>query len=403
MNIPFLFFALFLGFITGLLCLWLIFWIQERKKQPQNDAFAQILERLLGIEKIREVMPEFFTNFTSLREKLEHLEKVQTIIGQGVGKFGETISKTEGELKEKLNAAFNTQNKGQIENTEKLSTLLNNSLKEVGSIKQQLQESVVPKSKDILENVESIRKVMIGSKTKGKAGENFFESYFSFLPVPWQVKNFKVQGGVVEFGLRLHTRLVVPIDCKWPDNKIIQKLNEKEGEEDEEGGWDIDKEIQTNVEKMAKGIKKYIDPHLTTDFGIIALPDGIFRHSYSLSAKLYEDKILLLSFSAAVPFLVFLRQFFENYSQSINIEKLQNSLAQLEQITKEIAEMLINELPKRLSKVQDSIHQLTSYNSKLQAVQNNLKSFSAMETNNPPKKVENPVVFQPEPILHKEI
>ena len=56
--------------------------------------------------------------------------------------------------------------------------------------------------------------VIAGSKSNS-AGEALLEVPFSQLPAEWQVRNYHVQGGVVEFSLRAQ-QLVLPIDSKLP-------------------------------------------------------------------------------------------------------------------------------------------------------------------------------------------
>ena len=50
------------------------------------------------------------------------------------------------------------------------------------------------------------------------------EAMFSRLPAEWQVYDFRVAGGVVEFGLRLPNNLVLPIDHKWPAVDLLDRL-----------------------------------------------------------------------------------------------------------------------------------------------------------------------------------
>jgi DNA recombination protein RmuC len=47
---------------------------------------------------------------------------------------------------------------------------------------------------------------------------------FGKLPAEWQVRDFKISGKVVEFGLRLPNDLILPIDSKWTATHLLEKF-----------------------------------------------------------------------------------------------------------------------------------------------------------------------------------
>src|SRR5438093_8764243 len=58
--------------------------------------------------------------------------------------------------------------------------------------------------------------VLAGSQRAGRAGENVLREAFAHLPPAMLVRDFRVNGRVVEFGLVLPDGTRLPIDSKWP-------------------------------------------------------------------------------------------------------------------------------------------------------------------------------------------
>ena len=91
----------------------------------------------------------------------------------------------------------------------------------------ELRSSAAARQDVELETRKSIRRVeavVAGTNTRDAIGENIIEAISSGLPAEWQVYDFRVAGGVVEFGLRSPNNLVLPIDHKWPAVDLLDGL-----------------------------------------------------------------------------------------------------------------------------------------------------------------------------------
>jgi DNA recombination protein RmuC len=82
------------------------------------------------------------------------------------------------------------------------------------------------------ENREVVRRlatVLAGGNTKGRAGEHVLREHLGQLPPSMLASDFRVNGKVVEFGLRLPDGRRLPIDSKW---SAVAELEAMEAEED---------------------------------------------------------------------------------------------------------------------------------------------------------------------------
>jgi DNA recombination protein RmuC len=208
----------------------------------------------------------------------------------------------------------------------------------VSSIQQELAElqaytKAYTRARQDLERqtAESIRRletVIAGTQTKGAAGENILEAVFANLPPEWQVRNFRVGDKSVEFGLRLPNNLVLPIDSKWPATHLLEQFMDAEEPEEQQK---LKSQIEKAVLDKAKEVRKYIDPNVTVNFGIAAVPDAVYDLSTGVQADVFQLNVVLIGYSMFVPYLLLVFQTILKSTQSIDMQRLDAYLRSAEE------------------------------------------------------------------------
>ncbi|MGB3905714.1 MAG: DNA recombination protein RmuC [Anaerolineae bacterium] len=217
--------------------------------------------------------------------------------------------------------------------TEKLSQLEPVS-QAVSSIQQGLAElHAYTRARQDLERqtADSIRRletVIAGTQTKGAVGENILEAVFANLPIEWQVRNFRVGDKSVEFGLRLPNNLVLPIDSKWPATHLLEQFA---AADDPQHQQRIKAQIEKAVLDKAKEVRKYIDPNVTVNFGIAAVPDAVYDLSTGVQADVFQLNVVLIGYSMFVPYLLLVFQTILKTSQDIDLQRLDAYLLSAEE------------------------------------------------------------------------
>jgi DNA recombination protein RmuC len=169
------------------------------------------------------------------------------------------------------------------------------------------------------ESIRRLEAVIAGTQTKGAAGENILELVFAKLPSEWQVRNFRVGNKTVEFGLRLPNNLLLPIDSKWPATNLLEEFA---GCDDPGEQQRLKSRIESAVLSKAREVKKYIDPGVTVNFGVAAVPDAIYELCSGVQADLFHLNVVLVSYSMFVPYLLLVFQTMLKTSQSIDVQRL---------------------------------------------------------------------------------
>jgi len=130
--------------------------------------------------------------------------------------------------------------------------------------------------------VGNLKSVLSNIKTRGTLGEIQLEKILEQILTPEQYeKNAKIDGKVVEFGIKLPGKedgvVLLPIDSKFPLSEY-EKLVGAQEQADKVLVEEFGKSLEAAVKLRAREIHdKYISPPKTTDFAVMFLPmEGLY-------------------------------------------------------------------------------------------------------------------------------
>lgn len=169
------------------------------------------------------------------------------------------------------------------------------------------------------ESVRRLEGVIAGTHSKGVAGENILDAVFSQLPIDWQLRDFKVKNKTVEFALRLPNNLVLPIDSKWPATSLIEQFLACDTVAEQQR---LKADIEKVVLDKVREVKKYIDPDLTVNFAIAAVPDAVYDVCTEIQGVCFEHNVVLVAYSMFVPYLLLVFQTVLKSTQHIDADRL---------------------------------------------------------------------------------
>lgn len=242
-------------------------------------------------------------------------------------------------------------------------------------------------------NVGDLKKMLSNVKVRGEIGEIQLEAILSdVLSEQQYVQNASLGTGKVEFAVRMPDmhgqELLLPVDSKFPADTYLNLQNAYESG-DKKQIQDARKEFCRRIRSEAQDIsEKYLQPPVTTDYGILFLPtEGLYAEA--VSAGLTEEvfrkyRIFITSPSTLVALLTTLQAGF----QSIAIQKQSNDVWKLlEEIRAEFgnfAKVLAN-TQNKISSASDELEKLVGVrtrqmNKKLNNVQNYLIEQSSQDS-----------------------
>jgi len=173
------------------------------------------------------------------------------------------------------------------------------------------------------EAVHRLDRVLVGSHSRGAAGENVVEHVLAQLPAEWQVRNWRMGNKVVEFGLRLPDGAVIPIDCKWTGAELLERLEAAETPLEARRAKD---RLVAAVVGRAREVAKYVDPQITSGLGIAVVPDGVYAHCLEAQASLIRDRVVVIGQSLLLPYLLLVFQAVLAGARDVDMQRLNAAL-----------------------------------------------------------------------------
>jgi len=266
--------------------------------------------------------------------------------------------------------------------TEKLSQL-ESMPQAVGNIQQAVaavrahQQAREEFERQTAESIRRLDRVIAGTQTKGAAGENILETVFAKLPTEWQVRNFRVGDKAVEFGLRLPNDLVLPIDSKWPATNLLEQFAACDDPNERQ-------KLKTEIEKVvfakAREVKKYIDPNVTVNFSVAAVPDAVYELCSGIRADVFQLNVVLIGYSMFVPYLLLVFQTMLKTSQSIDLQGLDAYLQSADESMKALQGELEGRFSRAITMLSNARSDMSGHLSKLSGGLTSLRLSAAPPT-----------------------
>ncbi len=299
--------------------------------QQEQTQVATLSEKVSRLDPIVQASNNLQVELRGLAERVMQVEQNQTSTHSSIHNLVTGLSQAEAK------------------STESIYFMGSNLSNELTKIQQELTSlQATARARQEVEQVtaESVRRleaVIAGTQSKGSAGENILELLFTQLPVEWQVRDFSVGGKVVEFGLKLPNNLVLPIDSKLVATNLVDRLTTSTnvGERQQ-----LKRDIEKSVMNKAKEIGKYIDPSITTPFGIAVVPDAVYDLSLGIHSEIFKLNTVLVSYSMFLPYLLLVFQTILKSSQHIDLHKLEAYV----NVTQSSIDSIQEELDGRFSK-----------------------------------------------------
>ncbi len=182
--------------------------------------------------------------------------------------------------------------------------------------------------RDLQQSSRRIEMVIAGGRSRGRAGENILAEAFKQFPPNVVETSFRVNGHPVEYALVLVDGKRVPIDSKWTASDLVEGL---EQETEPAARERLLNQIEQAVQTKVREVTKYIDPSMTTSWGVAAVPDAVFNVCRNAHLNAFGSNVILMPFSLAVVYLLSLYQLHLQYCRSVDIDKIEGYLNRIEQ------------------------------------------------------------------------
>jgi DNA recombination protein RmuC len=211
------------------------------------------------------------------------------------------------------------------------------------------RQSVEEEARSSLKRLES---VIAGSSSRGAAGERILEEALRHLPPEMLQRNVWVAGKVVELALRLPGGKLLPMDSKWVSTPALEQLADP--------GLDANRranllgQVEREVERRVREVSQYIDPGLTTPFALAVVPDAAYDVCRSAIVTAHHRHVMVVGYGMALPYLLTLYQLHLQFARTVDMEKLQSALIDIERQVDVLEGILENKVQRSLTVLQNA-------------------------------------------------
>src|SRR5256885_12450662 len=284
------------------------------------------------------------------------------------------------ELKARLQAGGQTQESQAAELRERLSQTQSvvEGLRSALSARQPVEEE----ARASLKRLES---VIAGSSSRGAAGEHILEEALRHLPPEMLQRNVWVGGKVVELALRLPGGKLLPMDSKWVSSVALEQLAAP--------GLDANRraqlasQVEREVERRVREVSQYIDPATTAPFALAVIPDAAYDVCRGAIVNAHSRHVMVVGYAMALPYLLTLYQLHLQFARSVDMEKLQSALIDIERQVDVLEGILENKVQRSLTVLQNAYTEGRQATAKIrastQAVQITDSSGETVSTDSP--------------------
>jgi DNA recombination protein RmuC len=176
------------------------------------------------------------------------------------------------------------------------------------------------------EVIRRLSTVLAGGGSKGRAGENVLREHLAGLPPGMLVTDFRVNGKVVEFGLRLPDGRRLPIDSKW---SALAELEALEASTDTAVREACIRAVERVVTLRAKEVAQYLEPSLTAPVAVAAIPDAAYEVLRRAHAEAFAKGVVIVPYSTALPVTLFLYSLVQRYGDTGDVRGCLTEVASL--------------------------------------------------------------------------
>jgi DNA recombination protein RmuC len=222
-----------------------------------------------------------------------------------------------------------------------------------------------PVEEEARASLKRLESVIAGSSSRGAAGEHILEEALRHLPPEMLQRNVWVGGKVVELALRLPGGKLLPIDSKWVSSGALEQLAEPGL--DAQRRSQLTAQVEREVERRVREVGQYIDPATTSPFALAVIPDAAYDVCRGAIVGAHQRHVMVVGYAMALPYLLTLYQLHLQFARSVDMEKLQSALIDVERHLDTLEGVLENKLQRAVTMLQNAYGEGKQVSAKIRA------------------------------------
>jgi DNA recombination protein RmuC len=224
-------------------------------------------------------------------------------------------------------------------------------------------------------SLKRLEHVIAGSSTRGAAGENILEEVLKHLPSEMLQRNVWVGGKVVELGLRLPGGKILPIDSKWVSSGALEQLADPALDAPRRA--QLTGQVEREVERRVREVSQYINPEATAPFALAVIPDAAYEVCRGAIVDAHKRHVMVVGYGMALPYLLTLYQLHLQFARTVDMEKMQSALIDVERHLDTLEGILENKLQRAVTMLQNAYGEGKQVSARIRASAQSIQAAEA--------------------------
>jgi DNA recombination protein RmuC len=304
----------------------------------------------------------------------------------GIGRRSEGQVRELAELRTQLERGGLTQDAQSAELRERLAQTQSvvEGMRSALSARQSVEE-------DARASLRRLESVIAGSSTRGAAGENILEEVLRHLPTEMLQRNVWVGGKVVELGLRLPGGKLLPIDSKWVSSGALEQLADTTL--DAPRRTQLVSQVEREVERRVREVGQYINPEATSPFALAVIPDAAYDVCRGAIVDAHKRHVMVVGYGMALPYLLTLYQLHLQFARTVDMERMQSALIDVERHLDVLESVLENKLQRAVTMLQNAYGEGKQVSARIRASAQSIQVQDVQEAAAVPKVSTEPLTL----------
>ena len=126
-------------------------------------------------------------------------------------------------------------------------------------------------------------------------------------------------------------------------------------------------QVEREVERRVKEVSQYLDPAVTSPFALAVIPDAAYDVCRGAIVNAHHRHVMVVGYAMALPYLLTLYQLHMQFSRTVDMEKLQSALIDIERQVDVLEGILENRLQRSLTVLQNAYTEGKQASAKIRA------------------------------------
>src|SRR6266550_5370768 len=222
-----------------------------------------------------------------------------------------------------------------------------------------------PVEEEARASLKRLENVIAGSSSRGAAGEHILEEALRHLPPEMLQRNVWVGGKVAELALRLPGGKLLPMDSKWVSSVALEQLAAPSLDAPRRA--QLAGQVEREVERRVREVSQYIDPATTSPFALAVIPDAAYDVCRGAIVGAHKRHVMVVGYAMALPYLLTLYQLHLQFARTVDMEKLQSALIDIERQVDVLEGILENKVQRSLTVLQNAYTEGKQASAKIRA------------------------------------